>query len=164
MLPAFLGWNKMQLPVPSLTHSFTLLVELSAPLELGKGRAGQRRIIPIVGGKALGPDIVGRVLDLGADWQTTYADGAAHLDTRYAVETDDGALIEIVNLGTRHGPPEVMARLAKGEAIDPGSYYMRTAARLETGDDRYDWVNNTIFVSAGLRRASAVEVAFYKVD
>jgi hypothetical protein len=153
----------MQIPVPSLAHSFTLRVELAAPLEMGRGRAGVRRIIPITGGKALGPDITGEVLNLGADWQTIFEDGAAHLDTRYAVKTDDGALIEIVNVGTRHGPPEVMARLAAGEDVDPGSYYMRTAARLETGSARHEWVNHTLFVCAGIRRASAVEIAYYKV-
>ena len=105
----------MQIPVPALTHSFTLRVELSAPIELGQGRTGQRRIIPIVGGAALGPDITGEVLNLGADWQTIFADGAAHLDTRYAVQTADGAVIEVVNVGPRHGPPEVMKRLTAGE-------------------------------------------------
>lgn len=151
------------IPVPSLVHSFTLRVELGAPMELGKGRAGQRRIIPIIGGAALGPDIVGEVLNLGADWQTIFDDGAAHLDTRYALKTEDGAIIEIVNVGTRHGPPDVIKRLAKGEDVDPASYYMRTAARLETGDDQYGWVNHTLFVCAGIRRASAVEIAYYKV-
>ncbi|MBO9465455.1 DUF3237 domain-containing protein [Tropicibacter sp. R15_0] len=154
----------MQIPVPALSHAFTLRVELAAPIELGPGRAGQRRIIPIVGGAALGPEITGEVMNLGADWQTIFADGAAHLDTRYAVKTDDGAVIEIVNIGTRHGPPEVLARLAAGEEVDPSTYYMRTAARLETGDARYDWVNHTLFVCAGIRRASAVEIAYYKVD
>lgn len=154
----------MKIPTPKLRHSFTLRVELSTPLELGQGRAGQRRIIPIVGGAALGPDIIGKVLNLGADWQTIHTDGAAHLDTRYVVQTDDGAMIEIVNIGTRHGPPEVIGRLAAGEDVDPSSYYMRTSARLETGDDRYAWVNNLLFVCAGIRRASAVEIAFYAVD
>ena len=153
----------MQIPVPSLAHSFTLRVDLAAPLEMGRGRAGMRRIIPIIGGEALGPDLTGKILNLGADWQTIFEDGAAHLDTRYAVETGDGALIEIVNVGTRHGPPDVLARLAAGEDVDPATYYMRTAARLETGDARYDWVNHTLFVCAGIRRASAVEIAYYKV-
>ncbi|MBR9843504.1 MAG: DUF3237 domain-containing protein [Rhodobacteraceae bacterium] len=153
----------MQIPVPSLSHAFTLRVELSTPMELGQGRAGTRRIIPIIGGEALGPEITGKVLNLGADWQTIFADGAAHLDTRYALETDDGALIEIVNIGTRHGPPDVLARLAAGEDVDPSDYYMRTAARLETGDERYAWVNHTLFVCAGIRRATAVEIAYYKV-
>jgi hypothetical protein len=147
-----------------LRHSFTLEVELSAPIELGQGRAGQRRIIPIVGGRALGPDIEGEVLNLGADWQTIHADGAAHLDTRYAVRTEDGAVIEVVNVGTRHGPADVIADLAAGQDVDPARYYMRTAARLETGDARYAWVNHMLFVCAGIRRASAVEIAYYVVD
>ena len=150
------------IPKPSLAHSFTLLVELGEPLELGDGRAGTRRIIPIIGGMATG-DLEGRILNLGADWQTIYADGAAHLDTRYAVQCGDGALIEIVNVGTRHGPPDVVARLAAGENVDPDSYYMRTAARLETGNPDYAWVNHTLFVCAGVRRASTVEIAYYRV-
>ena len=153
----------MQIPVPGLIHSFSLRVALSSPIELGQGRAGQRRIIPIVGGAALGPDITGEVMHLGADWQTVFGDGAAHLDTRYALKTDDGAVIEIVNVGTRHGHPDVMARLASGEDVDPETYYMRTVARLESGDPRYGWVNHALFVCAGVRRASAVEIDYYKV-
>ncbi len=151
-------------PLPSLRHSFTLQVELGTPVEMGQGRAGKRRIIPIVGGKVLGPDIVGTVMNLGADWQTIFADGAAHLDTRYALQSDDGAVIEIINVGSRHGPPEVIDRLASGEDVDPSSYYMRTAARLETGDQRYAWVNHMIFVCAGIRRASSVEITYYVVE
>lgn len=130
---------------------------------MGVARAGQRRIIPIVGGRAHGPDIVGDVLNLGADWQTVFADGAAQLDTRYAVRTHDNVVIDIINTGTRHGPPEVIARLAAGEDVDPADYYMRTAARLETADARYAWVNHTLFVCAGVRRASSVEIAYYAV-
>lgn len=152
------------IPVPAPSHSFTLRIELGQPIEMGKGRAGNRRIIPIVGGAALGPDITGEVLNLGADWQTVFADGAVQLDTRYALKTDDGAVIEVVNVGIRHGPADIMASLAAGEDVDPASYYMRTAARLETGDDGYAWVNHLLFICAGIRRASAVEIAYYKVD
>lgn len=156
-------WRCHKLPVPELRHSFTLQVELGKPIELGQGRAGTRRIIPIVGGKAMGPDIHGEILNLGADWQTVFADGAADLDTRYALRTADGAVIEIVNVGSRHGPPDVIEQLAAGVDVDPSSYYMRTTARLETGDGRYAWVNNMIFVCAGIRRAAQVEIAYYAV-
>lgn len=149
--------------MPTLEHAFTLTVGLGQPIEMGQGRAGQRRIIPIIGGKAHGPDLIGRVLNLGADWQTVFADGAAQLDTRYGIETDDGAVIDVVNVGVRHGPQAVMAQLVAGEDVDPSRYYMRTAARLETGDNRYAWVNHTLFVCAGRRKASAVEIAYYKV-
>lgn len=153
----------MEVPTPRLEHSFSLKVDLGTAIELGSGRAGQRRIIPIIGGTALGPDIEGKVLNLGADWQTIFNDGAAHLDTRYAIETKGAVIIEVVNVGTRHGPTDVLAQLSAGEDVDPSKYYMRTAARLEAGDARYSWVNHTIFVCAGIRRASSVEIAYYKV-
>jgi len=150
------------IPTPSLELCFTLVVELGEPIELGQGRAGQRRIIPIIGGSATGK-ITGRVLNLGADWQTVYGDGAAHLDTRYGVETIEGAVIEVVNVGARHGPPDVIAKLAAGQDVNPSEYYMRTAARLETGHEGYAWVNHTLFLCAGIRHASSVEIAFYEV-
>lgn len=146
---------------PKFEHVCDLAVELDPIKELGTGRAGQRRIIPIVGGTVTGPQLNGRILHLGADWQTIFADGLAELDTRYAMETDDGALIEIINYGYRHGPPEVMAAVARGEPVSPDAYYMRTHARLETGDAHYEWVNKTLFVGVGARLAAAVQLSLF---
>ena len=64
----------------------------------------------------------------GADWQILRPDGAADLEARYTIQTDDGALIYVVSRGVRHGPPEVLARLNRGERVDPALYYFRTAA------------------------------------
>ncbi|MEX0284914.1 MAG: DUF3237 domain-containing protein [Paracoccaceae bacterium] len=147
---------------PDLKHFCDLTVDLGPIREMGAGRAGKRRIIPIVGGQVTGR-VQGHILNLGADWQTVFADGAANLDTRYAFETDDGALIEIINRGVRHGPPEVIERIAAGEDVDPADYYMRTHARLETGDPRYDWVNQTLFVGTGGRFADQVRITLYEV-
>lgn len=140
-----------------------LQVELAPIIEMGEGRRATRRIVPIIGGKAEGPLLNGKVLSVGADWQSVYADGSAFLDTRYALQTDDGAVIEIINQGFRHGPQDVLARVAAGESVDPSQYYMRTSARLETGDPRYDWVNRHIFVGRGKRLASAVEVELFQL-
>lgn len=102
-------------------------------------------------------------LSVGADWQTVFADGLAELDTRYAMETDDGAVIEIINYGYRHGPPTVISALAKGEKVDASSYYMRTHARLETGDPRYAWVNRILFVGTGSRQATSVKIDLFAI-
>ncbi len=153
----------MQLPQPKLDHVCTLNVVLDPIRDMGQGRAGVRRIIPIVGGTVTGPRLSGRILNLGADWQTIFADGLAELDTRYAMETDDGATIEIVNYGYRHGPKEVLDAVARGEPVDPASYYMRTHARLETGDARYDWVNRTLFAGVGARNQASVQVELYAI-
>ncbi len=153
----------MNLPQPQLDHVCTLHVTLDPIREMGMGRAGARRIIPIIGGTVSGPRLNGRILNVGADWQTLFADGLAELDTRYAMETDDGATIEIINYGYRHGPKEVLDAVARGEPVDPASYYMRTHARLETGDERYSWVNRTLFVGVGARNQSSVQVELYAI-
>jgi len=150
-------------PHPTLEAFAELTVELGEVREMGTGRAGKRRIIPIIGGTVTGPYLSGRVLNIGADWQTIFDNGLAELDTRYAVETDDGAVIEIINYGFRHGPAEVMAKLAAGEAVSPDSYYMRTHARLETGHKEYQWVNQLLFVGTGTRLADAVKMNLYVI-
>ncbi len=151
----------MDLPTPSLEPVCSLYVTLDPIREMGAGRAGKRRIVPIVGGHVEGPRLSGSILNLGADWQTIFEGGLAELDTRYAMETEDGATIEIVNYGFRHGPSDVLEAIARGEEVDPSSYYMRTHARLETGDPRYDWVNKTLFVGIGARMQQSVKVDLY---
>lgn len=149
---------------PILSPVCELRVDLDPIMSLGEGRAGLRRIIPIVGGTVQGPRLQGRILDLGADWQTIWTNGTAELDTRYAMQTDDGAIIDIRNYGYRHGPADVMAALARGEDVAPSSYYMRTQARLETGDPRYAWVNSTLFVGTGQRQSAQVILSLFAID
>ena len=148
---------------PTLEHICDLHVQAGEILEMGNGRAGQRRIIPIIGGTVKGAEISGKVLNLGADWQTVFANDMAELDTRYAIQTDDGAVIEVINFGYRHGPPDVLAAIARGDDVDPNSYYMRTHARLETGDPRYEWVNKTLFVGTGKRNKSTIEISLFAI-
>jgi len=138
-------------------------ITLAAPQELGETPAGRRRIIPITGGRFDGERLRGRVLPGGADWQIVRPDGVADLDARYTLETSDGALIYVRNRGYRHGPAQVMQRLAKGEAVDPSLYYMRTTPRFETGDSRYNWLNLLVCVATAARRPAAVELEVYEV-
>ena len=148
---------------PVLEHACDFVVELTRPHELGEGPNGIQRIIPIVGGTVSGPLLSGRILHVGADWQNIAGNGVAQLDARYAVETDDGAVIEVLSQGIRHASPEVAARMAAGEAVPPSEYYMRTAIRLTSGDPRYDWVNRALFVAAGGKVGATVRLAIYKV-
>lgn len=151
------------LPMPKLEHVCDLSVSLGPLREMGMGRGGKRRIIPIIGGTVSGPRLQGEILNIGADWQTVFNDGLAELDTRYSMQTHDGAVIEIINYGYRFGPPEVLAALARGDDVPPDAYSMRTMARLETGDERYAWVNRTLFVGTGARFANAVAVSLFAV-
>jgi hypothetical protein len=153
----------LKIPEPRLVPLCEFRVELAEPIELGDSLKGRRRIIPIVGGQVTGERLSGEILNLGADWQTVMAEGVAELDTRYGMRTHDGALIDIRNFGIRHGPPEVLAALARGENVDPTTYSMRTHPRFETGDPRYAWLNKVIAVGSGLREADAVRLLIYEV-
>jgi hypothetical protein len=138
-------------------------ITLAPPQELGETPLGRRRVIPITGGSFHGDKVAGRVVPGGADWQLIRSDGVAELDARYTLETTDGALIYVHNFGYRHGPADVLQRLAAGEAVDPSLYYMRTTPRFETSAARYQWLNRTICVATGARLAAAVELEVFEV-
>ena len=139
-------------------------ISLAPAQELGEAPFGRRRIVPISGGSFSGAKLRGRVLPGGADWQLVRADGVADLDARYTLETDDGALIYVRNRGYRHGPADVMRRLAAGEAVDPSLYYMRTTPRFETGDTRYAWLNRMVCVATASRLPNAVHLEVFEVQ
>ena len=82
-------------------------------------------------------------------------DEAMQPDVRLTLETDDGHLIYVSYRGIRHGPREVMQRIADGEEVDPEAYYLRNAPFFETASERYSWLNRIVAVSVGSRRAGA---------
>jgi len=138
-------------------------VTLEPARELGDTPLGRRRIIGISGGRFSGARLSGKVLAGGADWQLVRADGSAFLDARYTLQADDGALIYVSNQGFRHGPKDAMARLARGEEVDPSLIYTRTTPRFETSAPQYAWLNRTVFVASGVRRRDSIELEFYEV-
>jgi len=131
----------------------TLQVVVPPPQKLGAVPHGTRVIAPIAGGTFEGPRLRGKVLPGGGDWALLRSDGVLELDLRITLETDDGALIYMTSLGLRHGPPDVLAALARGEPVDPSTYYFRTSIRFETSAPQYADLNRIIAISSGDRRA-----------
>src|SRR3989442_12954174 len=116
----------------------TLQVVVPPPQKLGAVPHGTRVIAPITSGTFEGPRLRGRVLPVGGDWTLLRSDAVLELYLRITLETDDGALISMTSFGLRHGPAEVIAALARGDAVDRANYYYRTAARLETIAPTYE--------------------------
>jgi hypothetical protein len=154
----------LHLEAPVLRLFCKLEVDLASPQTIGQTPFGLRRVIPIIGGRITGERLSGRVVPGGADWQTVGADGLAELSARYTLETDDGALIDLTNTGFRHGPADVMQRLAAGEAVSPASYHMRTTARLQSGHESYAWLNRMVFVGTGGRGSGHVRIDLYTLE
>ena len=132
----------------------TLQVVVPPPQKLGAVPHGIRAIAPITGGTFEGPRLRGKVLPGGADWTLLRSDGVLELDLRITLETDDGALILMTSFGLRHGPPEVLAALGRGEPVDPSKYHFRTSPRFETSAPKYSFLNRLIAISWGDRRAT----------
>ena len=148
---------------PELAHAFDVAARVGAPIEIGLIAGNLRRVIPVEGGEVLGPRIRGRVLPGGADFQIMRADGITELEARYVIETDDGGLIYVENRGVRRGPPELMAKLRRGETVDPALIYFRATPRFETAAPEYEWLMRSVFICAGARFPDRVELRFFEV-
>jgi Protein of unknown function (DUF3237) len=151
------------LPAPRLELVARVTVRLAAPRSLGQTPWGERRLVAIIGGSFEGPRLRGVVLPGGADWQVIHADGMTSVDTRYALQTHDGALIYIATRGVRWGSPEVLARIFAGEVVEANEYYFRLTAQLETGAAAYAWVNRRVFIASAARARDAVSYDLFAV-
>lgn len=142
----------------------TIEVRALPPVEMGEQPAGARRVVPFAGGRFSGRDgLRGHIADGGADFQTLRADGVLDIDAHYVLVTDDGEAIEVRSTGTRDASPEVAARIAAGEPVDPAEYYFRTHIRLTTGSPRLAWMNRRIFLSNGRREQTRVTIEVFEV-
>ena len=151
--------------IPGSQFAFEIKINVDAGKMhvIGETGKGLRRAIAIVGGSFEGPGINGIVLPGGYDWQLLRTDEVVEIDARYLLQTSDGALITITNKGLRHGAADVMQKLANGEEVAPDQYYFRTSPVFETGDSRYHWLTNSIFIANGIRKPALVMIQVWKV-
>jgi muconolactone delta-isomerase len=153
------------MPRPRLRHVYRLQASLGAPLDLGDTPQGHRRIVALTGGTFAGPELAGSLLpDGSADWQILRADGSSLGDVRYTLRTDGGALLYVQSRGLRHGPAEVLARLARGEDVAADEYTFRASAHIETSAPELAWLNDGVFVAVGARAPGAVVYDVYLVE
>jgi hypothetical protein len=148
---------------PQFEFLMKLSVDVGDIASLGPAPLGERRVINIVGGTFEGPAIRGEVLSGGADWQIARKDGVLDLDAHYVLKERGGGLIEVISQGYRHGPPDILAALARGEQVDAANYFFRTVMRFQTGAPDLEWLNKTIAVSIAERKARTVLLSAYKL-
>ncbi|ACA18964.1 conserved hypothetical protein [Methylobacterium sp. 4-46] len=143
----------MDTPLPLETEFlFRLTLAVDAPQGIGPSRGGALRIVPVAGGHFAGPRLRGEVVPGGgADWLRVEPDGTTHLDVRLTLREAGGGLIACQYTGLRAGPPEVLERVGRGEAVDPGAYYFRAAMRFETAAADLAWLARLLAVGVGQR-------------
>ena len=155
----------VDIAVPELQSEFlfTLTGTVEKPLDIGRTPAGERRIFPITGGAFEGPRIKGRVLPGGSDAMLIRTDGVVLPNVRMTLQTDDDQLLFMTYGGMRHGPAEVMERLARGEPVDASEYYFRINPQFETASSRYAWLNKILAIGNGHRLPSGPIYHVYQI-
>jgi hypothetical protein len=151
------------LATPELKFFADLTVQVDKPQEVGATLQGQRRVIPILGGEVKGIGWTARVLRGGADFQMILNQSVAELDARYVLETDGGDLIFVQNRAVRTAAPEVMARLIRGESVDPQQVYFRCTPQFETASKSLAWISERLFIGTGARQPDRVIMRFFEV-
>jgi len=150
-----------------MAPQFEFLMKIAADVgelqTMGGGPLGERRVVSIDGGSFEGPQLRGTIVPGGADWQIVRVDGVLDIDARYALRTEQGALVRVVSQGYRHGPPEVLAALGRGEDVPVERYFFRTVMRFETGAPELLWLNRTIAVASAERRARQVRLEAWRL-
>lgn len=133
-------------------------------MELGDVASGRRRIVPLVEGTFTGPNFNGSLVPgVSADWQIIQVDGTVIGDIRYTLRTDRGDLLYVQSRSVRHGTPEVLARLGRGEDVDASEYTFRTSTQIETASGDLDWLNKGVFISVAGRQPGGVIYETYLV-
>jgi hypothetical protein len=148
---------------PALIPMCQIRCEVGALTSLGPGPYGERRYVPLGGGTVAGPELNGTLVEGGVDWQVARADGVLDIAAHYVIRTADGALVEVQSTGLRHGPPEVMARLARGEAVGAHEYFFRTLVRFTTGHPNWLHLNRLMALAVGQREARLVVLDLFRL-
>ena len=151
------------LAAPALLAFADLSVQVAAPIEVGNVGHGTRRVIPILGGTCTARDWTAKVMPGGANFQLIVNERMARLEARYVLETDAGDRIYVHNDAVRTAAPEVMARLVRGEPVDPSLVYFRCAPRFEASAPSLAWMMERVFLGTGLRRPNDVVMRFFEV-
>jgi hypothetical protein len=146
-----------------LTPLFTIEVSIDAVLTAGKTPIGEVRLLPFAQGSFEGPDLRGKLLPGGTDWQQIRDDGVIEIRAHYLLETGQSEVIEVVSEGIRAAPVSVLERLNRGEKVPSNEYYFRTHMRFRTAAKRLDHLNRVLAVSHGERQGNGVRLQVFAV-
>lgn len=148
-------------PPPPLLPLARIECEVGAIVSLGATSAGERRYVPLTGGRVHGPGLSGEVVAGGVDWQWLRGDGVIEIAAHYVIRASDGGLVEVRSEGLRHGSAEVLAQLARGEPVARDAMYFRTAVRFTTAAPAWLHLNRSLALACGAREAQRVTLDLY---
>jgi len=129
-------------------HVMDLRLQAGTPQPFGQSDYGRRIIVPIAGGEFSGPQLRGRVLAEGSDWQLFRPDGTVRSDAHYAIQTLDGIIIQVTSRG-------ILPSRSDGAG--------RAAIRFTAPSGRLEWLNRHQFLARAKPGRSNATHRLYRV-
>jgi hypothetical protein len=56
-----------------------------------------------------------------------------------------------------------MARIGRGEPVDPAQVYFRSTPRFEIAEPAYQWLTRPLFIASGARHPDRVALSVFEV-
>ncbi|KAL1970212.1 hypothetical protein VTN77DRAFT_5372 [Rasamsonia byssochlamydoides] len=161
--------RSLQIPVPTLELDFRLSLKINPKVVVGQSNYGQRDWISFVGGQWAGRWGKGVVLPGGQSSELTVKDMATQVNANYVLQTADEnpAYIVVKSSGWLTGAKDVLEKLNDptiADTINPTTYKYRITMSMETGDERYSFVNTVMWVGSCCRRGQEVILDAFRLN
>ena len=148
-----------------LEEVLTYRVTTTGPLETTEGSPwGARQYWEVSEATLSGERISATLAMPGGDWMAVSEDGFWRPDVRAQFRTDDGAVILMRYTGLVEQSDVFKGAATEDRETAWDDQYMRLAVTFETGDERYRWLNESLFVARGrLLGTGKIEYTLYRV-
>ncbi|KAJ5764599.1 hypothetical protein N7533_003280 [Penicillium manginii] len=161
--------RSLQIPAPSLELDFRMSIKMNPKVGVGASIWGHREWVSYLGGQWAGRWGKGIVLPGGQDTQIVTKDSTTSIRANYLLQTADEppAFIIIKADGWLTGAKDVLEKVndsAMADGINPGSYKYRLNLGMETGDERYTFLNTLMWIGSGCRRGQEVIFDAFRVN
>ncbi|CAG8185482.1 unnamed protein product [Penicillium salamii] len=161
--------RSLQIPAPTLELDFRMSIKMNPKVSVGPGIWGQREWVSFLGGQWAGRWGKGIVLPGGQDTQLVTKDSTTNLRANYILQTVDEppAFIIVRTEGWLTGAKDVLEKVIDSnmaDGVNPGSYKYRVNLSMETGDERYTFLNTLMWIGSGCRRGHEVIFDSFRVN
>lgn len=162
--------RSLQLPTPALDLDFRLSIKVNPKVMIGPTSNGQQQWVSFIGGQWAGRWGKGIVIPGGQDCHTVQKDHVTLLDARFMIGTSDEppVYITVKYRGkwtiSRDVVEQVVAAPEAADHIAANRYKFRVNLELESGDERYAFLNEGMWIGSGSRRVNELVIDAYRLN
>ncbi|EPS28510.1 hypothetical protein POX_f07596 [Penicillium oxalicum] len=161
--------RSLQIPAPTLELDFRMSIKMNPKVTVGQSIWGGREWVSFLGGQWAGRWGKGIVLPGGQDTQIVTKDYTTNLRASYMLQTADEppAYVIVRAQGWLTGAKDVLEKVndtTMADGINPSSYKYRINLSMETGDERYTFLNTLMWVGSGCRRGQEVIFDAFRIN